>query len=194
MANQPICIWKGRIWKTIYIYIYANQVYILYPGMCVTMTGPIWALAPSNPMEQSPSWKANGHSANQTPRLLRNLKFRCRLHNSTTLVPILSHMKPVHTFPPHFPQIHSDITLSSIPRFSKWSLPFRFRFICISHLSRTCCMSRLSHLSWLGHRNIIQWRAQVMKFSICSLLQPPVTSSILGPNILLKYPQSVFFP
>jgi len=39
------------------------------------------------------------------------------------LVPILKHMRPVHTFPPHF---HSNIIFPSMDMSSKWSLPFRF--------------------------------------------------------------------
>jgi hypothetical protein len=41
-----------------------------------------------------------------------------RVHNSPPLAPILSQMHPVHTFPPCFTKIHSNIILPSTPKFS----------------------------------------------------------------------------
>jgi hypothetical protein len=35
---------------------------------------------------------------------------------------------------------------------------------------------------------------KLWSFSLCSFLQPPVTSFLFGPNILLKHPQSMFLP
>jgi hypothetical protein len=34
-------------------------------------------------------------------------------------------MNPVHTFPPYFPKIHSNIIVASMPRSYVWCLPFR---------------------------------------------------------------------
>jgi hypothetical protein len=66
-------------------------------------------------MEQSPSWEANNHSSSQgIPLSLWNPKVHYRVRKGPPLVPILSHMHPVHTFPSYFPNIHSNITFSFI--------------------------------------------------------------------------------
>jgi hypothetical protein len=61
-------------------------------------------------MGQSHSWIANSHSASQEiPRLLWNPKVRYSVYKILPLVPILSQMNPVQTFPPYFPKIQSNI-------------------------------------------------------------------------------------
>jgi hypothetical protein len=88
------------------------------------------------------------------------------------LVPILNEMNTVHTFPPYFPKINSNIILPSTPRSSEWSLLFRIscrNSVRISHLSHACYMPRQPH-SPSPHRltesyelhltqNRDQWRA-----------------------------------
>jgi len=106
-------------------------------------------------MEKSPSWEANSHSVSQGilhPSQI--LKVHYRVHNSPPLVPIPIQMHPVHTFLPYFPKIHFNIIFPSTPRYSEWSLPFRFsdqNVVCISRLSHACYMSRPSHAPWLNH-------------------------------------------
>jgi hypothetical protein len=135
-------------------------------------------------MEQSP-WEAGSHSPSQEiPRLLWNPKVHYRIHKNPQLVHILSHMNPVHTIPPYFPEIHSNIILLSTSRSSEWFLPFRFsdqNFVSISHLSHSWYMPYPSHPPWFDHPNNI-WSVEVMKLLTVQCL----AVSLLGLNVLLS--------
>jgi hypothetical protein len=65
----------------------------------------------SNSMGHSPNWKADSHSASQEIlRLLWDPKVHYSVHRNPPLVHLLSRMNPLHTFPPYFPKIHSNIS------------------------------------------------------------------------------------
>jgi hypothetical protein len=55
---------------------------------------------------------------------------------ATATAPILSDMNPVHTLPPYLPKIHSNIILSSTPRFCEWFSDKNF--VRVSHLFLGC--------------------------------------------------------
>jgi hypothetical protein len=106
----------------------------------------------TNSMEQGPSWGINSKSASQEiNNLLRKPKVQYDGYKTPPMVPIVSHMHPVHTFPSYFYEIRSNIILTSTPRSSEWSLPFRFHdqnFVCTSHLTHAYHMPHSSHPPW----------------------------------------------
>jgi len=62
------------------------------------------------------------------------------------------HMHLVHTFPPCFPKIHSNIVLPSTPVSSKLSISFRFsdpNYASISQIYHACYTPRQYHPPWL---------------------------------------------
>jgi len=77
-------------------------------------------------MEQSSSEANNKSGSQQISRLLWEPKVLYRGHNSPLLVSILRQMNPVHTFPPYFPKVHSNIMFPCTSRSSERSLSFRF--------------------------------------------------------------------
>ena len=89
----------------------------------------------------------------------------------------------------HLLQIHHNIIHPSTPRTPQRSLSLRFPhqdLIRLPLLPHTSHMPSPFHSSWFYHPHHIRWGVQTFSSSLCNLLHSPVTSSLLGPNILLN--------
>ena len=137
---------------------------------------------------QSPSWEANWFQANQEfPRILRNPKVHYRTHKRPPLTSILSPPNPALIHTSYTLDMHPNIIQPSAPRPSHWSPSLRFpQQDPIHHpvLTHTRHMPSPSHSNRFYHLHNIGWGEKSFSSSLCNLLHSPVTSSLLGPNIL----------
>ena len=139
---------------------------------------------------QSPSWEANWFTASQEiPRISRNLKVHYRTHKRPPPVSILGQPNPVHIHTSHLLEIHPNISthlrlglpsgllLSGFPTKTLHAL-----------LSSPICATCPAHLILFDFITRTELGEEYKSFSssLCSLLHSPVTSSLLGPNILLN--------
>jgi hypothetical protein len=80
---------------------------------------------------------------------------------------------------------HFNVSFPSTPCLPSGLFPSDFptKILCALLIFH---MSRPSHPPWFAHTNNISRRVQIMKFPLCNFLHPPVTSFLLGQNILLS--------
>jgi len=116
-------------------------------------------------------------------------EFHYRVHKIPPLVHILRQMNPVHTFPTHFPNMHSNIIFHLCPGLpnglflSGFPTKILYTFLIspmrATHLAPHILLDFITLIIYNERYNL--WRS-----SLCSLLQPPITSSLLGRNILIS--------
>ena len=141
-------------------------------------------------MQQSPSWEANRFSAGQEIFcILWNLKVHYCTYKCPPPVQVLSQIKPVHAY--HPTSWRSILILSSHLHIGLPSGLFPSGFPTktlyaplLPPINATC----LTHLSF---HSLITWRIfgeqyRPLSSSLCSFLHFPLTSFLLGPNILLS--------
>ena len=119
----------------------------------------------------------------------RNPKFHYRTHKRPPPVFILDQPNPVHIHTSHLLEIRSNIIPPSTPRSPQWSPSLRFPhqdpIHPLSSPIRATCPVYFILLDFIT-RTILGEEYKSFSSSLCNLLHSLVTSSLLGPNILLN--------
>jgi hypothetical protein len=94
------------------------------PDQCSVLTqtrsASCASLSSTNCMELGPSWEANSTlSQSRNSRILWKSKVRYGVHKNRPPFPIPSHMNPIETPKPYFPEVHFNIIFPSTIRSSE---------------------------------------------------------------------------
>ena len=120
-----------------------------------------------------------------TRRFITTLTSACHLS--------LSWASLIQSIPPHPTSWRSILILSF--NLCLWLLSGLFPSgFPTSRLPHTCYMPRPAHSSHFMTWAILGEEYRSLSSLLCIFLHSPLTSSLLGPNILLKHPQSAFLP
>ena len=148
-------------------------------------------------MVQSPSWEANRFTASQKfPAFHGTRRFITALTSVRHLS--LSWTSPIQSIYPHPTLWRSILTLSTHLRLGLPSglfpsgFPTKTLYTPLSSPIRVTCPAHLILLDFIT-RTILGEEYKSFSSSLCNLLHSPVTSSLLGPNVL-KHPQLPFLP
>ena len=141
-------------------------------------------------MDQSPYWETDSSSRRQEiTHISWNTSVHYRNHKSPPPVPIVKQINSVHDL--HHTSSRSTWILCSqqhlwLPT-GTLSLGFSLQNpVSTSSLPHKCHLILPSHFSWFHQTNNIWWAVQINNFLNNSFFHSPVTSSLLGPNILLN--------
>jgi len=141
-------------------------------------------------MVQGPSSEANWFaSSSEIPRISRNPKVYYRTHKRPPTVSILA--SPIQSIYPHPTSWRSILILSTHLRLGlpigllPSGFPTKTLYIPLSSPIHATCPAHLILLDFIT-RTVLGQEYRSFSSSLCNLLHSPVTSSLLGPYILLN--------
>ena len=106
------------------IFVFAS--YCSFTTGCIVILNIAVLISPTPWSRVLPEKLTRPHLITKFPLIVWNMKVHCCIHKSPQPVRILMNISSVHAPPSHFLKIHFNITLTSMPRSSKWSLSLRF--------------------------------------------------------------------